>query len=89
MSTTYRRAPDVVWRRVGPEVVVRGPDSDQTHELNLSAAAVWLAIGDGARPDEVASAIATAYGVDRAVVDEDVATCLRSLAVLGLLEEAS
>jgi Coenzyme PQQ synthesis protein D (PqqD) len=38
---SYRRSPDVLWRNVGPEVILTRPKTETIAELSESGAEVW------------------------------------------------
>jgi hypothetical protein len=38
---SYRRSPDVLWRNVGPEVLLTRPRTETTEVLSETAAEVW------------------------------------------------
>lgn len=51
---SYRRSPDVLWRNVGPEVLLTRPRIETTEVLSETAAEVWRLLEDRATALEVA-----------------------------------
>ena len=39
--SSYRRSPDVLWRNVGPEVLLTRPKTEAIAELSESGAEIW------------------------------------------------
>jgi hypothetical protein len=51
---SYRRSPDVLWRNVGPEVLLTRPRIETTEVLSETAAQVWRLLEDPGTALEVA-----------------------------------
>jgi len=92
--TTYKRAGEVVLRRVGKEallVPVRNKvgDLDSIFTLNETAITVWEAIEGQTSLDAVIDRLCSTYDVTREQASADVAEIVRTLIDAHLLEEAS
>lgn len=86
-STVYRRAPQTLCRAFGHEVHLIARLEDEVRVLSGPAVDVWHLL-DGRRDiDEVAAALAQAYGRPPERIAEDVVGFVAELAELGLVVE--
>lgn len=83
MPLTYRRAPDVLWRRALTEVFVRLP-LGPLHNLQDTAADVWDLLGEAVTIDEIVQRLGGRYDGARERMGHDVAEMLSTLESAGL-----
>ncbi len=92
--TRFRRAPNVVARRVAGElflVPVSGSLAklDELFVLNEVAEVVWSRLDEARGPDEIVEAIVSRFAVVRAQAREDLDELLGQLREAGLTEEVA
>lgn len=88
-GTLLVRAPEALWRRVGPVVVARTPQPGApVWTLSDTGAAVWDAFASPRTVDDVVDTLALAYAVEPDQVAESVAPFARELEACGLLVPA-
>jgi hypothetical protein len=81
-----KRRVDVNVRMVDGEVVVLDRQSDLIHQLNHTASYIWDRCDGQSTMAEIANRLAAAFHVDADTAVQDVATTIRQLHSLGLLE---
>ena len=81
-----KRRVDVNVRMVDGEVVVLDRQSDLIHQLNHTASYIWDRCDGQSTVAEIANQLAAAFHVDVHTAVQDVATTIRQLHSLGLLE---
>jgi hypothetical protein len=81
-----KRRVDVNVRMVDGEVVVLDRQSDLIHQLNHTASYIWDRCDGQSTVAEIANQLAAAFHVDAHTAGQDVATTIRQLHSLGLLE---
>jgi hypothetical protein len=81
-----KRRVDVNVRMVDGEVVVLDRQSDLIHQLNHTASYIWDRCDGQSTVAEIANQLAAAFHVDADTAVLDVATTIRQLHSLGLLE---
>lgn len=81
-----KRRVDVNVRMVDGEVVVLDRQSDLIHQLNHTASYIWDRCDGQSTVAEIANQLAAAFQVDADTAVQDVATTIRQLQSLGLLE---
>jgi hypothetical protein len=86
-ATTYRRAPHVLHRNAGPDVVAMLPDDEKLHVLSGPAAVMWDLLSGDVTRDELIGEIANMYTQPVEDVAPELDGCLRDLADRGLVEE--
>jgi hypothetical protein len=79
-------APHVRWRRFEHEIVLLDLRSKQFVELNEVATRVFEGALRGEGADALADELSRVYGVDRALLDQDVKAVLDDLVARGLVE---
>jgi len=82
----YRRAPSVLSRTVGSEVLLTADDSAELRSLDGSAAIVWQFLIGPASAHQLTRLTAEAYGVAPATIAADVEALLADLESTGLAE---
>jgi hypothetical protein len=81
MTIVPVRNPNLAWRQIEGEIVIISPEDSQVHELNETAAFVWMQ-ADGARSvEEIADALTTEFEVAREAARADISE------LVGLLTE--
>jgi Coenzyme PQQ synthesis protein D (PqqD) len=81
-----KRRVDVNVRMVDGEVVVLDRQSDLIHQLNHTASYIWDRCDGQSTVAEIANQLAAAFQVDADTAVQDVATTIRQLHSIGLLE---
>jgi hypothetical protein len=84
-----KRRVDVHGRMGDGEVVVLDRQSDLIHQLNHTASYIWDRCDGESVVAEIANQLAAAFHVDAHTAVQDVATTIRQLHRLGLLESLS
>jgi hypothetical protein len=82
-----RRADGVLWREGEFGVVVLGAGDAEAHTLSGTGRALWHALAEPVSPDELATALAREFGVDRDRIVADIAPVLAELARIGAIVE--
>ena len=83
-----RRAPQVLWRSVGAEVVVAVPSRTDFELLSGSGGAIWRALDEPRTLSRLVDALAEEHGVEGGAIVDDVRHLTSTLAARGLLEQA-
>ena len=86
-SGTFCHSRDVVWRRSLDAVLVLPAGAEEPVTLAGSGPELWELLATPTSMADLASAIAERYGVDAAVVAQDVDATLEHLLKLGVVEE--
>jgi hypothetical protein len=79
--------PDVVWRRVGEEVVVVNLKTNRIYSLNRTGARLWELISAGHDRAAVETALIEEFDVEESELRRQVAAGLEQLAKAGLVVE--
>jgi len=87
MENYVCRVDDVVWRKIGDEIVVITDDGRSVHVLNKTAAHVWEMCNGEARVDTIADSLCERFEVTQGEAKADVRTILEKLETLGLLQK--
>jgi coenzyme PQQ synthesis protein D (PqqD) len=85
-TTSYRRRPDVLWRRSLDTVLCLPPDSTEPVTLAGTGPEVWDLLQTPHSLAELAAELAARHRVDAEVVATDVRPVLERLAALGVIE---
>ncbi len=80
-----KQAEDVIWRRIGDEVVIIKEDGLATHVLNKTAAFIWEMCEDESGIDEIAARLCERYDVSLEEARADVREIIEKLANLGVM----
>ena len=83
---TYRRAPAVLSREVGTEVLACLPEWDEVDLLSASGGAIWRGLSEPRTLAELAAAVADEYDLRPADVRSDVRGFVDLLVKRGLVE---
>jgi hypothetical protein len=80
------QAKDIIWRRIGDEVVVIKDDGLATHVLNKTAALIWE-LCDGKRGiDEIAAVLCERYDVSPEEARADIKETIENLIKVGIVK---
>jgi hypothetical protein len=82
-----RPHPDVVWRRVGAEVIVVNLKTGCMYSLNYTGARLWELISAGHDRAAVETALIEEFDVEEGELRRQVAAGLEQLAKAGLVVE--
>lgn len=78
-------SPHVIASEVGDETVLLHLDNGTYYGLDVMGTRIWNLVKAGEIPDSVCSTIAQAYGVPRAMVEDDTRKYLLDLMANGIL----
>lgn len=81
------QAEDVIWRRIGDEVVVIKDDGLATHVLNKTAAHIWEMCDGGCTVDEITTNLCERFDVSYEVASVDVREIIEKLTQLGIMNQ--
>jgi methyltransferase-like protein len=85
MANRVSQAKDVIWRRVGDDVVFINEDEMSLHVLNKTAAFIWD-MCDGTRNiDDITNNICERFEVSFKEAHEDVKSTIKALTKLGII----
>ncbi len=73
------RNEDLLWARVGDEVVLLDRRRDAYLRVNPSGAVLWPSLVDGCRPSELVARLVDTYGIDAHQAAADVDALLAGL----------
>ena len=79
------QAGDVIWRRIGDEIVVIRDDGLATHVLNKTAAFIWELCESEREIEEITSSICNRFDVSPEVADSDVRELVEALTDIGIM----
>jgi hypothetical protein len=85
MTRLTLRTDDLTWREVDGEIVALEGRRSMYLSANGSGGMLWRMLARGATRDELADALATAYGIDAAAAGTDTDLFLEQLRSAGLL----
>jgi hypothetical protein len=93
-GAVYRRAADVVLRRIGDEAILvpvrnRVGDLDSIFTLNETAITIWEALDGRTALQNVIERICEEYEVDPGTAADDAREIVSRLAEVGLIEETT
>lgn len=88
MENHIAKAEDIVWRRIGDEIVVIKDDGLSIHVLNKTAAFVWEIFNGDCEPDEIATSLCERFDVSSEEASADITDIIQKLKQLGLLKQA-
>ena len=87
MDNTFIRAEDVVWRKIGDEIVVIKDDGLSVHLLNKTAAVIWEAWVDISDPEGIASALCERFDVSFDEAKCDIENTVAQMKEIGLMKQ--
>jgi hypothetical protein len=82
----FARVEDVIWRRIGDDVVVITADGQSTHILNKTAAIIWEASGGGTEITRIAELLCERFEVSLERARADVKEFLGVLIRLNIMK---
>jgi Coenzyme PQQ synthesis protein D (PqqD) len=85
---TFARADATLWRRVGAEVLLAGPEGSQIDRLSVPASALWHRLERPLGRDELVAALADDFGLATADVADHVDDLIEQLAGRGWIRRA-
>jgi hypothetical protein len=88
MTTVPVRNPHLAWRQIEGEIVIISPEDSQVHELNETAAFVWMHADGASSVEEIADALTTEFDVAREAARADISELVGQLAEKRLLLSA-
>lgn len=88
-APTYRRRPEVLWRRTLQTVLLLPPDRDDVVTVGGPGGAVWELLDTWRTVDALVELLAPRYDADPAEIARDVEALLGELEALGALEVAA
>ena len=62
-KTLHLKVDDVVWRKIGEELVVLELSTSTYLTLNIAAAHLWVVLADGATVGELVDSLCNKYGI--------------------------
>jgi hypothetical protein len=83
------RSPQILFRNVGPDVLLAVPGRHDFEQLGGSGALLWDMLAEPRTVNEVVELLAVAYGEDPSVVRPGVEAVVEQLVHLGVLEVAA
>ena len=81
------QAEDVIWRRIGDEIVVIKDDGLATHVLNKTAAFVWEMCEGSCGIDEIAAHLHERFDVSFEEAHADVREIIEKLLEIGIMNQ--
>lgn len=85
MVSRLVQAEDVIWRRIGEEIVVIKDDGLATHVLNKTAAFIWEMCDGGCGIDEITTRLCERFDVSSEEASADVREITEKLMHLGIM----
>ena len=87
MESSVVRAEDIIWRRIGDEIVVIKDDGLSVHLLNKTAALIWEMCAETCEPDNIAAKLCERFAVSLDEARADVEDIMGKLEKNGLLKQ--
>lgn len=87
-ARSFRRAPSVLVRVTGPEVLLATPAGNDVLRLSETAAAVWRLLDEPRTLEELVDNLAPRYNTAPSRISDDVAGVVNQLMELGVLRRA-
>jgi hypothetical protein len=78
---------DIIWRRIGDEIVVIKDDGLATHVMNNTAAFIWEMCDGKSGIDEITESLCERFDVSFQEAGTDVREIIEKLMQLGLIEQ--
>ena len=85
MVNRAAQASDVIWRRIGEEVVVIKDDGLSTHVLNKTAAFIWETCNSGHSVEEITSKVCECFEVSSEHARTDVIEIIDKFIQAGIM----
>ncbi len=87
MENRIARAEDIIWRKIGDEIVVIREDGLSVHVLNKTAAHIWEMCDGDCGPVEMATSLCERFDVTFEEARADVRDITEKLAQIGILKQ--
>ncbi len=87
MANRIAQSTDVIWRRIGDEVVVIKDDGLSTHVLNKTAAFIWESCNGGHNVDEITSKLCERFDVSLETARADIIEITGKLMQVGIMNQ--
>jgi len=87
MENYLVRIEDVIWRRIGDEVVVIAEDGLSFHKLNQTAADIWELCDGSYKPEQIAEILCEKYDIALEEASADVHETIGKMVGLGIMKE--
>jgi hypothetical protein len=84
----FYKVSDIIWRRIGDEIVVLMDDGLSTHVLNKTAAYLWE-LCDGRKAQDMVENICNHFDVDKNQATQDIEDLLPKLTRIGILRQVT
>jgi hypothetical protein len=84
-DTCFARVAEVIWRRIGDEVVIISEDGQSTHVLNKTAAEIWEASDGSTGIAEIADRLCDRFDVSFEQASRETADFVNKLVQLGIM----
>jgi hypothetical protein len=82
------QAADLIWRRIGDDIVVITADAQSTHVLNKTAAFIWEACDGSSGTAEIVARLCERFEVSYEEASADVGQFVEDMLRIGLLNRA-
>ncbi len=86
-SNRISKATNVIWRRIGDEVVVIKDDGLATHVLNKTAAFIWELLDGQREIDNIAATLCERFDVPLEEARADVRETIEKLTLVGIVNQ--
>ena len=87
-KTQVYRASDLIWRRIGDEVVIITPDGQTTHLLNRTAGFIWEIMDDSSVNDMVGKTCER-FNVSAEEAHQDIESIIEKMLQLGIINQVT
>ena len=87
MENSLVRSEDVIWRRIGDEIVVIKDDGLSVHLLNKTAALIWEMCSETCEPENIATRLCERFAVSLDEARADVEDIIGKLEKIGLMKQ--
>ncbi len=85
ITNRIAKAEDIIWRRIGDDIVVIKDDGQSTHVLNKTAALIWEMCDGNSGIDEIAAKLCERYEVSLDVARADTEEIIDTLTQSGII----
>jgi len=80
------QAEDIIWRRIGDDVVIIKDDGQATHVLNKTAAYIWELCDGKSGIDDIAASLCERYDVSPEEARADTRATIENLTKAGIIK---
>jgi hypothetical protein len=85
----FEKKSDVIWRKIGDEIVVLIDDGLSTHVLNRTAAYIWELCDGQLRVQDIADNLCKRFDIDKNQATKDIEELLPKLTRIGILQQVT